>query len=90
MAGRERLVVTMTPLGRDCLLTLSGSLDGDSAIALESQFDQLAGGEFDQVLLDVNGLRRLDDAGASVLGRLGQLLSDRGTTVQLGGCRPTR
>ena len=78
--GRQRLTVTLQFCGSDCTLILTGSLDADSVIALESQFEQLLIGRLDRVVLDVRGVSSLDQVGSASLGRLGELLAAGGPT----------
>ena len=66
----DRLTITCSSVGPTWVLVLRGSLDAGSAIALRSQFDQLAPGEFDDVVVDVSGLIALDSAGAAALSAL--------------------
>lgn len=81
--------------GSECTLILDGSLSADSVIALESQFDQLVNSEVDHVVLDVDALQVLDNAGVDALARLGELMDGRHATVSLrserwprDGCSP--
>jgi ABC-type transporter Mla MlaB component len=75
--------LTLSYQDPECTLSLAGSLDADSIIALESQFDQLSSGRFERVVLDVSRLPRLDQAGTRCLARLGDLLLSQGAEVSL-------
>ena len=81
----QRLALTVVFRGPECTLILVGSLDADSAIALESQFDQLVMSRLEGVVLDVNGLHRVDQAGTESLARLDELLRRQGVDVSLSG-----
>lgn len=83
----RRLALTVVFRGPECTLTLTGSLDADSAIALESQFDQLATSRLERVVLDVNGLHSVDQVGTESLARLDELLRRQGVDVRLSGER---
>lgn len=83
--GWRGLTLTLMYQGPDCTLTLAGSLDADSVIALESQFDQFESSRFERVVFDVSRLYRLDRAGARSLARLGELLSAQGAEISLAG-----
>ncbi len=83
--GQQRLALTVVFQGSECTLILAGSLDADSAIALESQFDQLATSRLERVVLDLNGLHSVDQAGTESLARLDELLRRQGVDVSLRG-----
>jgi anti-anti-sigma regulatory factor len=57
-------------------------------VALRSQFDQLASGEFDQVIVDVSDVVVIDRFGAAALGVLGERAAVIGVELRLrhGGC----
>jgi anti-anti-sigma regulatory factor len=95
-APAPRLTITCSSDGANWVLVLRGSLDAGSVVALRSQFDQLASGEFDQVVVDVSDVVVIDHFGAAALGILGERaavvgaelrLRHRGCTVS-GTCAP--
>ncbi|MGA3146973.1 MAG: STAS domain-containing protein [Acidimicrobiales bacterium] len=65
------------------MLILDGSLSVDSVIALESQFDQLVSSEVDHVVLDIDALHVLDNAGIDTLARLVQLMDGQHAVVSI-------
>ncbi len=65
------------------MLVLRGALDAESVIALHSQFEQLTTGEFDHVVVDIDGLTSIDQAGASALSDLGEHVSVIGAELRL-------
>ncbi len=79
----DHLTITCFSIGHTWVLVLRGSLDAGSVIALSSQFDQLATGEFDDVIVDVSGLTALDGAGASALSALGERVGVVGAELRL-------
>jgi ABC-type transporter Mla MlaB component len=83
-----RLTITCSSIGSDWVLVLRGSLDAGSVVALRSQFDQLASGEFDQVIVDVSDVVVIDHFGAAALGVLGERVAVLGAELRLrhGGC----
>jgi len=78
-----RLTITCTTVGPGWVLVLRGSLDVESVIALHSQFEQLLIGEFDHVIVDIDGLTAIDHAGASALSALGERVSIVGAELRL-------
>ncbi len=80
---RQRLTVTLSFDGPECMLVLAGDLSSDSVIALESQFDQLVSGGVDRVVLDVDGLQAVDNAGIGALARLEEVMGERHMAVSL-------
>jgi ABC-type transporter Mla MlaB component len=78
-----RLTITCTTVGPCLVLVLRGSLDAESVIALHSQFEQLATGEFDHIVVDTAGLTSIDPAGASALSDLGEHVSVVGAELRL-------
>ncbi len=86
---REHLALTLSFEGPACTVALRGSLDIDSSIALESQFDQLTYLQLDKVIVDIDGLRHLDEAGARTLQRLGALVAGAGLDLFLKDGRST-
>ena len=69
--ANTRLAITCTASGPVCTLAFLGWLDADSVVALETQFDQLAGGEFEEIVVDTRGLRGLDAEGVAALSTSG-------------------
>jgi anti-anti-sigma regulatory factor len=78
-----RLTITCSSVGADWVLVLRGSLDAGSVVALRSQFDQLASGEFDQVIVDVSDVVVIDHFGAAALGVLGERVAVIGAELRL-------
>jgi len=87
-APAPRLTITCSSVGANWVLVLRGSLDAGSVVALRSQFDQLASGEFDQVIVDVSDVVVIDHFGAAALGVLGERVAVIGAELRLrhGGC----
>ena len=65
--GPAILTVEFRSMGPVCILTLRGELNGASIASLEVQIDQIGASDSDVVLLDLNGLQRLDEVGRRVL-----------------------
>jgi anti-anti-sigma factor len=85
-AARFRL--TLTSRGRHCALAASGTLDASSAVAVECQHDQLVDAGFDDVVLDLTGLRRIDESGAVALAQLWARLRNSGVACRVRGLHP--
>jgi ABC-type transporter Mla MlaB component len=66
-------------------VSLIGSLDSETLIAFEIQFDQSTCDQFELVILDVSGLTGLDQAGADALARFRQHVERGGGTVHTEG-----
>jgi len=88
--GRQsaRLRLTLTALGRRGVLDASGTLDAESSVAVDSQHDQLVRAGFDEVVLDVTGLRRIDESGAVALAQLWARLRTSGVVCRVRGLHP--
>jgi anti-anti-sigma regulatory factor len=71
-----------------CTLSLVGSLDADSSIALDTQYDQIGCGSFAEVVLDIEGLTNLDSNGAASLYRLERYVWALGGTARFRGSVP--
>jgi anti-anti-sigma regulatory factor len=83
---RFRLILASE--GRSCALTASGTLDAASSVAVESQHDQLVEAGFDDVVLDLTGLRCLDESGAVALAQLWARLRQSGVVCRVQGLHP--
>ncbi len=83
-----RLSVALTWMNRRCVLLMTGDLDADTSVALESVFEQLIGSGFDEVVLDVGELRHLDESGAVALAKLWTQLRDDGVICRVRGLPP--
>jgi len=86
-AARFRL--TLRSQGRHCELIAAGTLDASSSVAVDSQHDQLVSAGFDDVLLDLTGLRRIDESGAVALAQLWARLRSSGVVCRVRGLHPT-
>lgn len=81
-----RLSVTCDWSWPSCTLSLAGALDIDSLSAFDCQFDQIGCEPFTEVVVDVQQLRSIDDAGVASLRRLSHfVLEHRGTMRIRGG-----
>ena len=58
-------------------------------MAVDSQHDQLVSAGFDDVLLDLTGLRRIDESGAVALAQLWARLRSSGVVCRVRGLHPT-
>jgi ABC-type transporter Mla MlaB component len=67
---------------------LEGDLDVDTSVAFESTFDQLIGSGCDEVVLDLNELRHLDESGAVALAELWAELRNDGIICRVRGLPP--
>ncbi len=88
LVGSSRLSVACRSAWPICTLTFCGSLDSGSSIALQSQFDQVGCGSFTEVVLDIEGLTRIDAAGNAALNSLKRLIRARGGRVRVQGSLP--
>jgi anti-anti-sigma factor len=64
-------------------LTVKGELGQHSAAALEAEIDALCAGGIDELLLDLEGLRRIDATGARVIALRCALCEKRGVRVEV-------
>ena len=83
-----RLHLTLVPHGRHCSLRVAGSLDASSSVAVDIQHDQLVRAGFHHVLLDVSGIRRIDESGAVALAQLWARLRSTGVSCEVRGLHP--
>jgi anti-anti-sigma regulatory factor len=87
--GPPRLELTLTSDGHQCTVTMIGTLDESSTPAVDTQYDQLVGAGFDEVVLDVRGLRRVDESGAVALAQLWARLRNCGVFCRIRGLAPS-
>lgn len=87
--GPARLELTLTSSGHQCTVTMIGTLDESSTPAVDTQYDQLLGAGFDEVVLDVRGLRRVDESGAVALTQLWARLRNCGVFCRIRGLAPS-
>jgi anti-anti-sigma regulatory factor len=80
---RERLCLTLAWTSGRCILTMAGTLDAGSAVALDAQAQQLVGA--DDVVLDVAGLHHVDESGAVALAGLWAGLRNEGVFCRVRG-----
>jgi len=83
-----RLRLTLSPQGRSCELIAAGTLDASSSVAVDSQHDQLVRAGFDDVVLDLTGLRHMDESGAVALAELWARLRRSGVVCRVRGLHP--
>ena len=60
-----------------------------STPAVDTQYEQLLGAGFDEVVLDVRGLRRVDESGAVALTQLWAKLRNCGVFCRIRGLAPS-
>jgi len=87
--GPARLELTLVPTEDRCTVTLSGTLDGWSAAAVDTQYDQLLGAGFTEVILDMTGVDEIDESGAVALTGLWARLSVSGVFCRIRGVAAT-
>jgi anti-anti-sigma regulatory factor len=80
--------VSLTWLDRRSVVLLEGDLDVDTSVAFESAFEQLVKSGFDEVVLDVNKVRHLDESGAVALAELWAELRNDGVICRVRGLPP--
>ena len=83
-----RFHLTLRSHGRHCTLIATGTLDASSSVAVDSQHDQLVCAGFDDVVLDLTGLRRIDESGAVALAQLWARLRSSGVVCRVLGLHP--
>jgi anti-anti-sigma regulatory factor len=83
-----RFRLTLASEGRSCALTACGTLDTASSVAVESQHDQLVEAGFEDVVIDLTGLRRVDESGAVALAQLWARLRQSGVVCRVQGLHP--
>ena len=82
------LSVTLNTNGCHSTVTFDGILDESSAAAVDTQFDQLTSAGFDEVVLDVTRVRRVDESGAVALAQLWARLRNDGVFCRVRGLHP--
>ena len=70
------------------MVLLEGDLDVGTSVAFAPAFEQLIGSGFDEVVLDVNKLRHLDESGAVALAKLWAELRNEGVICRVRGLPP--
>jgi anti-anti-sigma factor len=88
MLAEPTLSVEFRSVGPICVLTLVGELGERSVAALDAQIDQLGCSRFVEVVLDVTGLRSIDDVGVRVLVGLYHYVMGRLARLRVVGPRP--
>lgn len=83
-----RFRLTLSSHGRHCALVATGTLDASSSVVVDSQHDQLVCAGFDDVVLDLTGLRRIDESGAVALAELWARLRNSGVVCRVLGLHP--
>lgn len=83
--SEDWLRVELNTQGRSCRLVLNGTLCWSSIAALEAQFDQLACTPCDDVTVDVERLRSIDEVGLSVLAGIFRYVEARGGRLSVVG-----
>jgi anti-anti-sigma regulatory factor len=86
---QDRFHLTLDPRGRHCAVIAAGTLDASSSVAVDSQHDQLVRSGFDDVVLDLTGLRRIDESGAVALAQLWARLRRSGVVCRVRGLHPS-
>ena len=84
--GRLRITLTWTTW--QCVVSLAGALDADSAVALGAEYDQLVRAGVDEVVIDVGLLHSIDGAGGVALAELWARLRDDGVFCRVRGLHP--
>jgi anti-anti-sigma regulatory factor len=82
------LRLTLTATDDRCLLSMAGTLDVTSAVAVETEHEQLVRAGFDEVILDVTDLARVDESGAVALAQLWARLRNNGVFCRVRGLHP--
>jgi anti-anti-sigma factor len=70
------------------VLTIAGSLDAASAVAVDTQYDQLIGTGCAEIVLDVTGVTSVDASGAVALAQLWAHLRAFGVFCRVRGLHP--
>jgi ABC-type transporter Mla MlaB component len=83
--GPVRLTVMGEATWPSYKVSLVGSLDSETLIAFEIQFDQSTCEQFELVILDVSGLTGLDRAGADALRRFRRHIESGGGSMTVQG-----
>ena len=82
------LRLTLTVDRNRCGLAMAGTLDGTTAVAVETEHEQLVRAGFDEVILDVADLTRIDESGAVALAQLWAQLRNNGVFCRVRGLHP--
>lgn len=80
-----RLSVSLSWIEDRCVVTLVGSLNRSSAVAVASQFDQLIRAGFEEVVLELSGIREFEYSGAVALVELWSRLRIHGVRCRVHG-----
>lgn len=86
--GTARLCLTVNWSSGGCVLTAVGALDRDSAGVLGTQFEQLVRSGCDAVVVDVSGLRYIDESGGVALAEFWSRVRGRGISCRVHGLHP--
>ena len=86
--GPARLELTLTPSGDRCTVTVIGTLDEWSIPAVDTQYDQLLGAGYHEVVLDVTGVHQVDESGVIALTHLWARLRKSGVFCRIRGLAP--
>jgi ABC-type transporter Mla MlaB component len=71
-----------------CVLSVAGTLDRDSAVALDAEFEQLERSGCDDVVIDVSGLVQIDESGGVALAELWARMRTCGISCRIRGLHP--
>lgn len=82
------LRLTLTTADDRCVLSMAGTLDATSAVAVETEHEQLVRAGFDEVILDVTDLAHVDESGAVALAQLWARLRNNGVFCRVRGLHP--
>jgi len=80
-----RLAIIGAVFGPVYRLTMRGRLDADSVIALDTQLEQLASEQFEEIVVDIRELHELDASGRAGLERLTTQAEQRGAVLHIVG-----
>ena len=69
-------------------MAIAGALDAASTAAIDTQYDQLVGAGFGEVVLELSGLERLDESGAVAIAQLWSHLRKHGVGCSISGLAP--
>lgn len=83
------LAASVHPVGRVCVLRLTGCLHAGSLSALQRQFDRLGRSSWRHVVLDLGALTAVDAAGARLLTGLHHYVVGRGGLLSVVGASPS-
>jgi anti-anti-sigma factor len=82
------LRLTLTSTADRCVLSMAGTLDVTSVVAVETEHEQLLRAGFDEVILDVTDLALIDESGAVALAQLWARLRNNGVFCRVRGLHP--